>query len=142
MEEKLAPYRALAAQEPPRGGWVRAVRESLGMTLSQFSRRLSLASPSNARQIERAELEGSISLKRLRAAADALGCDLVVALVPRKPLEETALEQARRRSADRLRRVTRTMDMEGQGVAPADYEAMLEQGAFDLLGKEVADLWD
>lgn len=127
---------------PPSGGWVRAIREALGMSLAAFTRRLGLASASTAHQIEASEAKGTISIHRLRAAADALGCDLAVVLIPRQPLSQLMQDRARQVVAARMRRVGHSMKMEEQGVADASFEAMVEEAANELLRREGARLWD
>lgn len=68
---------------PPTDGWIHAIREALGLSLAQFAVRLGLASASTAYQLEKAEVAESITIKRFRAAANVLGCDLKIDLVPR-----------------------------------------------------------
>ena len=77
---------------PPRG-WVRAIRDALGMTSLQLGRRLGV-SQARCIQIERAELEGSLTINSLEKVAQALGCTLVYALVPNTPLEQMVRTQA------------------------------------------------
>ncbi|MFQ5417727.1 MAG: helix-turn-helix domain-containing protein, partial [Myxococcota bacterium] len=66
----------------PRRGWVRAIREALGMNGRQLAERIGIAR-SHLSQIESAEARDSVSLRTLRRVADALGCELVYAFVPR-----------------------------------------------------------
>ena len=68
---------------PPRG-WIKAVREALGMTTAQLAKRLGVSQP-RAVGIEKAEARGAITLDSLERAAQALDCRLVYALVPNKP---------------------------------------------------------
>src|SRR5580658_2841832 len=82
--------RGVEIPQAPRDGWIRAIREALGLSLEDLAQRLGLASRTTAHQLERAEVSETITLRRLRAAADALGCDLAVVLIPRKPLSETS----------------------------------------------------
>lgn len=91
---------AASVQAPP-AGWIRTVRESLGMTTRQLGRRMGVAHTSVA-GLEHGEVAGTIKLETLRRAAAALECDLVYALVPRRPLTETVWTQARQRAAEDL----------------------------------------
>ena len=67
------------------------------MNKTQLAKRRGVTSQSLA-ELEGAELRGAITLNRLRKAAAALDCDLVYALVPKKPLETLVSEQALRRA--------------------------------------------
>ncbi len=68
--------------EPPAGGWLRAAREARGVTQKSLADRLGCKRQAWA-QLEQSEARGAISLHTLRRAADALGYDLIYALVPR-----------------------------------------------------------
>lgn len=142
LDAQLARFVDLSKMPTPRGGWIRAVREALGMSLDQFARRLGVASASTAFQLEHAEMNGSITVKRMRAAADVLGCDLIVALVPRVPLQLVAEEQAMRKAGERLARLSHTMAMEAQQVDKFEKETLLKKGASDILDRGGVYLWD
>lgn len=67
-------------------------------------------------QIEHAEVTGTLTISSLRETADALGCDFVYALVPRKPLDDIVREQAWRKASELVGPVDQTMELEGQRV--------------------------
>jgi predicted DNA-binding mobile mystery protein A len=89
--DRLRPTARLIAA--PANGWIRAIREALGMTAIQLGRRLGV-SQQRALAIEGAETQGSLTLASLARAAEALDCQLVYALVPRRPLEGLVEERA------------------------------------------------
>ena len=72
------------ADLPPRppSGWIKAVREALGMTSAYLAKRLGITL-STATRLELSEAEDRITLATLRRAAEALDCELHYALVPR-----------------------------------------------------------
>ncbi len=80
IDNALGPWRSLDCARP-RGGWLRAIRQALGMTTRQLARnvRVSRASVSEA---ERAESRSDITLTTLRRHAAALDCELVYVLLP------------------------------------------------------------
>lgn len=112
----------------PRNGWVKAIRTALGMSQADLSSRLGTSPPAVA-DLERAERDGGITLKRLERAAQELDCTLVYALVPNSTLEGAVQRQARRRAAESVGRIGRTMDLEAQGLDPAIAEELLEREA-------------
>ena len=77
---------------PPVRGWIKAIREALGMTTAQLAKRLGVRQPSVV-ALEQSEARGTIELATLRRVAEALDCTLVYALIPNKPLEATIREQ-------------------------------------------------
>jgi predicted DNA-binding mobile mystery protein A len=72
---------ASAASAKPARGWLRAVREAIGLSQSDVAERMAVKRQSYA-QFETAEEAESISVASLRKSAAALGCDLVYFLVP------------------------------------------------------------
>jgi predicted DNA-binding mobile mystery protein A len=100
----------------PAKGWLRAVREATGISSSEVARALK-TSRQFPLQLEKAEENDRITLKSLRAAADALGCDLVYALVPKpgsfkKLVEERERVKVRKRVAS----VEHSMALEDQAA--------------------------
>jgi predicted DNA-binding mobile mystery protein A len=75
----------LRSVQRPAKGWLRAAREALGMSGKQFARRLAV-SPPRITVLEKEELTGSVTIKTMRHAAEALDCVFVYALVPRTSL--------------------------------------------------------
>lgn len=106
----------------PRLGWVRAVRDALGMSTRQLAVRMGVSQTSVVK-LEQSEVGETVQLATLRRAADALNCDLVYALVPREgSLEQTVLTQAQHRANSLVHAVDRSMELENQAVQdPAAY---------------------
>jgi len=116
LERALTPF--LAAKAPPRPprGWIRAIREATGITVRELAKRLHRV-PSAAAHLEGSEAEYRITLGSLRAAADALGCELVYALVPKSgTMQELTEERARSVAASNVRAVEHSMALEDQAV--------------------------
>jgi predicted DNA-binding mobile mystery protein A len=120
LDRALAPY--LAAQKVPRPakGWLRAVRQALGVSASELALRIG-ASKQLPFQLEKSEAEDRITLKSLRAVADALDCDLVYAIVPRAGSLTAAMEnRVRTEARERVRAVEHTMLLENQAAGNLD----------------------
>ena len=128
--EEWQPLRGLA--RPPRG-WVRAVREALGMSAAVLAARLG-TTPGAVTRLEQSEAADRIQLDTLRRAADALGCDLVYLLVPRRPLQSVVRERARELAHEQVAAVEQTMRLEGQATGETSQmearlaEQLLERG--------------
>ena len=98
LDGRLASLKPEERFRPPAKGWVRAIRDALGMSGVQFARRLNVRPPSVA-SLEASEESGTIQLKTLRRAAEALDCTLVYALVPNDTLQGAVHARARARFA-------------------------------------------
>lgn len=81
--------------------------------MAQLAERLGVSQPTVA-AMESRDRKGTISVAKLREAADALGCDLAIALVPRVPFNEMIRLQATTKAREELARLKHTMKLEGQ----------------------------
>jgi predicted DNA-binding mobile mystery protein A len=134
---RLQPVEELA--RPPRG-WLRAIREALGMTSAQLAARLKVSQP-RILAMEKAEQRGAITLDTLERAAQALDCTLVYALVPNGSLDGLVRERASKIAAERLARLDHSMRLEDQGVPAETLDAERERLAEELL-RHPRRLWD
>lgn len=127
-------------QLPPKG-WIRAVREVLGMSGKQLARRLKVSQP-RVFKLEEGELSGALTLKTMRQVAEALDCVFVYGLVPRSTLEETVRNQAGVVAKERLQRVSHAMLLEAQGLSVEEQKASLDGAIEELVRETPKDLWD
>ena len=74
-----------AGLRTPPEGWLRTVRKALGMSGAQLAKIMEVTRARVA-QAEHAELSGGATLKSMQAAAEAMGCRFVYAIVPEKRL--------------------------------------------------------
>lgn len=125
---------------PPKG-WIKAIREALGMTTAQLAGRLGVSQP-RAVNIEHAEISGAITLQSLERAAQALDCRLVYTLVPRLPLEALAEERALILARKRLKPTEHSMALEAQSVDSAAAEEQVRQLAARLLEQSGSAIWE
>jgi predicted DNA-binding mobile mystery protein A len=139
LDERLAPLKPVDRSAVPPRGWIRAIREALGMSGVQFAKRLGV-SPQTADHLERSQAAGSMKLDTLRRAAEALDCTLIYALVPNTSLEDSVQNRARAIAEHDLGRVTHTMKPEAQQTGDADLEARIEEYIREHL--RLRDLWN
>ncbi|MBU0663394.1 MAG: mobile mystery protein A [Proteobacteria bacterium] len=141
LDATLARFGEVKSLQLPPKGWIRAVREALGMSGKQLAGRLQVSQP-RVHKLEQSEPSGALTLKTMRQVAEALDCVFVYALVPRSTLEETVRTQARAVAGERLQRVSHTMLLEAQGLSTKEQQASLD-GAIEELARETPkDLWD
>jgi len=114
LDDRFPPLRELRTKlAVPHGGWSKALRTALGMTLQDLGGRLGVTR-SVVSRLETSEQKHTIQLDSLRRVAEALNCDLVYALVPREPLQ-TMVGRRRERAGRELETPTRThMRLEDQ----------------------------
>lgn len=141
VDERLNSVRNSEAFARPPRGWIRAIRDALGMTSSQLAERLGVVQ-SRVPALEQAEARKTVTLASLEKAAHAMDCRLVYALVPRKPLEELVEDRARLKAKKRLASTSHSMALEAQSVAEADEQEQLKRLTRQLLEKAGSDLWE
>lgn len=125
----------------PKEGWVRTMRKALGMSSPQLAKRLGM-SKSQASQMERMEVEDRITLKQLRRVADSLDCDLMYALVPRKPIEIMLRDRAREKAQQLVGKTNVQMKLEAQQLSNEQLEVQIEMETERLLREIPRNLWE
>ena len=124
----------------PSGGWIRAVRISLGMSVRQMAERIGITQQSASR-LEKNEVEDAITLRSLRKAAEALDCRLVYALVPKEGgLRDIVRRRALEKAADIVGPVDHSMMLEAQDVD--DRREKTARIADELARNPGTGLWD
>ena len=139
-ERMLSPYVPVRGAAIPPGGWLRAVRESLGRSLRVQARRLEISQVTLTRS-EQAEAEGSISLAQLRKLAAGLDCELVYAIVPRQPLGQVVETQAERIAREEVSGVAHSMGLEDQRPSEDFVDRQIAERKKALLSGPWSKLW-
>lgn len=140
LDKRLATLREAELTAPPRG-WMKAIREALGMSTRQLATRMGV-SPSRVPTIEKAEVTGATTIRTLRAAAEAMNCTFVYALVPVKPLEDILQERAKEKANGELTRLDHTMKLENQALRRADIDDEKQRIIDQHLTGSLRQLWE
>jgi predicted DNA-binding mobile mystery protein A len=131
LDERFKNLEPVSRYASPARGWIKAVREALGMTTAQLAKRLAIKQPSVV-ALEQSEAKGAIELATLRRVAAALDCTVIYALVPNKPLEAIVRDRARTFARRRRGPVEHSMLLEDQKVKDKDAEARLDEIVRDI----------
>ena len=126
LDKRLAPLRDTQYLARPPRGWIKAIREALGMTTGQLGKRLGVSQP-RVVNIENGEISGSITLDTLQRAANAMDCQLVYGLVPRCQLQDLVKEKAIKRAQSILETTAHSMALEAQRADEDSERAQLER---------------
>lgn len=142
LDRRMALFAGLKGQPIPGEGWIHAIRTALGMSLKQLSKRLGIT-PQGAKDLERREREGAVTLQRLRDAAAALDMQLVYGFVPKeesldKLIEKRALQLAREIVMD----TAHTMHLENQEIDPMALEEAVKKRAEKIKNELPKSLWN
>jgi len=126
LDRRFEPVRHLGDLRRPDKGWIRAIRDALGMSGTELAARMGV-SQQVVSEIERSERLATAKLDTLARAASAMECELVYALVPRMSLEATVLAQARRKAERHLAQVAHHGQLEAQEVSPDEHAVQVEE---------------
>lgn len=124
----------------PQKGWIRTIREALGMTAEQLGKRLNIIQQ-RVSAIEKAESTRTLKLKTLEEIALALNCDLVYFLVPKEPIENMLERQAFKVAQKRIEASSHSMDLEKQSISQEEKRRQIDKLARELLFKKSKELW-
>ncbi len=141
LDKTLNMLRPLLDTTIPPKGWIRAIRNALGMSGRQLADRLGVTKQS-ASLIESREIAGTATIKTLRNTAEALDCIFVYGFIPRISLEETVRDQAKRVASDHLSRASHTMSLEDQSLNIIENKTVLEDMINELTDELPKYLWD
>ena len=141
LDASLKRLRPLLDVTAPPKGWIRAIRNALGMTARQLANRLGVAQQAVAR-IEKEEPAGSVTIKTMRRIAECLDCVFVYGFVPRTSLEETVASQAKKVASQRLSQASQTMSLENQALSRRENERALSDLVDELLRTLPSNLWN
>jgi predicted DNA-binding mobile mystery protein A len=128
LDERLASTKPIERFTPPPKGWIRAIRDALGMSGAQLGKRIGVTQQT-VTAIEKSEENGTVQIQTLRKVAEALGGRLVYAIVPDNSLEAMIRDRTRKIALRAINRVSHTMRLEDQATntKKSDLEARIEE---------------
>ncbi|MHC9542500.1 MAG: mobile mystery protein A [Vulcanimicrobiota bacterium] len=139
--EQLKKLKPLSHVTIPIQGWIRSIRESLGMNTRQLAERLEIKRQ-RVSEIEKKEVTGNLTVETLKRVAEALDCTLVYALIPNSSLENTVKNQAELIVKKRMKRVSHTMALERQGLSSEQEQKAISDAIDNILHEAPESIWD
>jgi len=126
----------------PPSGWVFAIRHSLGMSLRQLGSRMGIT-PQSVKEIEKREIDGTVSLKVLRQFGEAVNLRLVYGFIPEKgKLEDIIEARAQKLAREMVTRTSATMKLEDQENKVVRINKAVKEKTSDIIRKMPRYLWD
>lgn len=141
LETTLARLACIRDAQRPARGWLRAIREALGMSGKQLARRLGVSAPWIS-TLEKKELAGSVTIKTMRHAAEALDCVFVYAVIPRNSLADIVRRRAELLAQKRLATVSHSMLLEAQQLSASEQQQALAAEVNTLVQEMPKELWE
>ena len=142
INHKMAAFATLKQVTPPPTGWVKAIRTSLGISLEQLGKKLSVTKQA-VTAIEQREQDGSITIKSLREVAKALDMQLVYGLVPNDGTLDALIERkAKALATEIVLRTSNSMKLEDQENSRQRIEKAIEERTAILKNEMPKLLWN
>ncbi len=139
LDQKLSAYSKINFAAP-KNGWIKAIREALGMTTAKLGERMKIAA-SNITILENREINKTTSLETMERAATAMGCKFVYALVPDNSLENVVQVQAKKSAKALIQEIHHHMKLEKQKVNSEIEKEQINELAAEILNKMDSRLW-
>ena len=142
LNSKMLVISSIKKITPPPTGWIKAVRTALGMSLQQLGTKLSITKQSLA-DIEHREKEGTVTLKTLRDAANALDMELVYGFVPKDGSLDALIDRKAKELATQIvLRTSNTMKLEDQSNSTKRIQQAIEERTIAIKNELPKILWD
>ncbi|MDI1355364.1 MAG: mobile mystery protein A [bacterium] len=142
MDKKIKAFRSLESSIVPRKGWVHSIRTTLKMSLRQLAERMNISAQS-VNELEKREANGSISLKTLKVAANAMDLKLVYGFIPKEESLEKIIEnRARTLATEIVSRTSNSMRLENQENSKNRIGKSIKSKTQEIMDAMPKYLWD
>ncbi len=134
-QKKFNTLKKVVIARPPQG-WLKTIREFLGMTTTQLAKKLEISQP---RIIALEKNERNIKISTMERIADVLNCDFFYAFIPRENIDDIIYNQAKKKAQKILEKVNKNMSLENQ---LANTDDLLNDIIKELLDGNTTKIWD
>jgi len=141
LDQRLQAFAELKKTQPPMRGWIRAIRDALGMTAEQLARRMGVQRQ-RVHALEKGEVAGTATINSVKKAAEAMDCVFVYALVPRDSLQANVERQALKYAKKLHAAVQHSMVLEQQGLTAEESRQGIQANAERIARETVRDMWE
>lgn len=136
LDKKTSDLKSAKNIVPQSSGWIKTVREAIGMTVSQLAARLGVTQP---RITKMESNEDNLKLSTMKKAAEAMNCEFVYYFKPKTTFQNLVDEQAQKKAAEVLKTVNVNMALENQKIAE---DEAVKDFASDLINTKIKQIWD
>jgi len=142
LDKKMRPLRSFQKMPVPPKGWVHLIRKTLNMSLRQLGARLQMT-PQGMKDIERREMEGTITLKALKEVGNTLDMQLVYGFIPKSDSLEKMIERKALDMANKIvKRTSTILKLEDQENSEEGIKQAIIEMTEELKREIPKSLWD
>lgn len=140
IDDQLKKFKSVISDIPSRG-WIHTLRTTLGMSLAQLGEKLG-TSPQAVLNLEKREVDMSITLGKLKKSAEAMGFRLVYVLIPEKSIEEMIETKSRELATQVVMATSKQMTMEDQKISSQRLKEAINERTEEIKRTLPKILWD
>jgi len=141
LDQKLKIFADIKQSQPPMRGWIRAIRDAIGMTGEQLARRVGVKKQRIV-ALEKGEVAGTVTINSMKKTAEAMDCVFVYALVPHDSLEATVERQARKYAEKIHVSIQHSMVLEQQGLTADESGQGIKANTDKFVRETAKDMWE
>ena len=142
LNEKMDQLNGMQHVIVPPIGWIKAIRNGIGMSMEQLGKKLSITKQ-GVMDIEKREKEGAITIKSMQEIAKAMDTQFVYGFVPNAGSLEGMIETRALEIATKIvERTSTTMKLEDQANSKERIENAIKERASEIINKTPKILWD
>ena len=142
LNEKILQLAGMQHVIVPPIGWIKAIRNGIGMSMEQLGKKLSITKQ-GVMDIEKREKEGAITIKSMQEIAKALDMQFVYGFVPDAGSLDQMIEMRAVEMAIKIvQRTSNTMKLEDQANSKERIEKAIKERATEIINKTPKILWD
>lgn len=142
LNEKMLQLVGMQHVIVPPIGWIKAIRNGIGMSMEQLGKKLSITKQ-GVMDIEKREKEGAITIKSMQEIAKAIDMQFVYGFVPNAGSLEQMIDMRALEMATKIvERSSNTMKLEDQANSKERIEKAIKERATEIINKTPKILWD
>lgn len=139
LDRSLEPWKTANAR--PKAGWIKTIRNALGITAEQLAKRLGVTRRRIV-QLESTEVDDAVTLHAMKAVANAMDCEFVYVIIPKTSLKNILETRAKHIATERMKHVSHSMSLESQATSKQVQQEQLEELIKNLLEGSPKKLWE
>ncbi len=140
LDNNLEQIKSVKSFKVPKDGWIRELRNALGMSMKDLGARIGVIKQ-RVERIEKDEINQKVTIETMARVAEALNCDFVYLFVPKNSLQSTLEEEALKTAKEIAGSVEKTMRLEKQGTSKSEQQERIKRVAKELIEKQDRRIW-
>mgnify|MGYP000999265347 CR=1 FL=1 len=142
VDQKFQKMKGMAQIEIPSKGWIYTLCKAMNLPISKLAYKMKKKPPTLNEMLLREE-NGTITLKKLKEAAEALDMKFVYAFIPNDGTLSKLIERkASEKASAIVMRTSQTMKLENQETEKARIEKAIDERTRQFIDEVPKILWD